>query len=352
MARYKKDVNIQTVALEAGVSVTTVSRVINQHTDVSEELRRHIQEVMDRVNFIPNRGREWVPNIGVVVSPESPLLAEYAARVIDGMTEYAGGHSLDMSVIMNYHPDSGKPLLRMIRERRCDGVVLLMCDELRPELETLKSARLPVMAVNAPYCGETCGFINNESYAGARQIVEYLIGLRHRAIGVVCARMEHSDNHQQRLKAYRDAMAAAGITVNEAQIVQHTPTELGQTAGYQQALQLFGRCPDVTAIFAMNDEMAMGVLKACWDTGRRVPDDISVVGFDGLPIGEFFHPALTTVKQPLTRIGYLAIQYLNEFLKGDISQLPGLTLQTELSIRESAAPPNQKYITKVNNNPT
>ena len=72
MARYKKDVNIQTVALEAGVSVTTVSRVINQHTDVSEELRRHIQEVMDRVNFIPNRGREWVPNIGPRPSGRTP----------------------------------------------------------------------------------------------------------------------------------------------------------------------------------------------------------------------------------------------------------------------------------------
>ncbi len=352
MARHKKTINIQTVAREAGVSVTTVSRVINHHTDVSEELRRHIQEVMDRVNFIPTRGREWISNIGVVVSPESPMLGEYPARVIDGMTEYAGNHPIDMSVIMNYNPDGGKPLLRVVREHRCDGVVMLMCDDLQHELAALERAKLPMMAVNSPYRSATCGFVDNESYTGARQMVEYLIGLGHRRIGVVCAKLEFSVNHQQRLQAYRDAMGAAGIEVNESLIIKHVPTVLGQTAGYRQTLQLFSRCPDVTALFVLNDELAMGALKACWDIGRRVPEDISVVGFDGLPIGEFFHPALTTVNQPLARIGYLAIKYLDEYLKGELEQLPGETLETELLIRDSAAPPNPKFAAKTRNTGT
>lgn len=130
-------------------------------------------------------------------------------------------------------------------------------------------------------------------------------------------------------------MARNGIAGDPAWIVPHHPTEQTADAGFDQCRSLLKHAPGVTAVFCTNDEMAMGAIKACWEAGLRVPDDISVIGFDGLPYGKYLHPALTTVRQPLTELGAGAVRYLDEFLKGQRTVLPEETLGTELVIRDS-----------------
>ena len=118
-------------------------------------------------------------------------------------------------------------------------------------------------------------------------------------------------------------------------IIPHQPTPETAEAGYNQCMQLLLTCPEITAVFCTNDEMAIGAIKACWDADLRVPEDISVIGFDDIPYGRYLHPALSTVKQPLTELGFRAVKYLDEFLKNRRNDLPCETLETELVIRDS-----------------
>ena len=123
MSRRTKTNNIRLVSERAGVSVATVSRVVNNRTDVSEELRKKIQTVIDELNFSPNKGAKRVFNIGVIISQEKPLMDEYLSELITGMSAFIGSESADLSIIMNCGCRK-RSLLKQIRERRCDGVCL------------------------------------------------------------------------------------------------------------------------------------------------------------------------------------------------------------------------------------
>lgn len=335
MARHKKDINIRLVAEQAGVSVATVSRVVNNRTDVSETVRRKVSEVIERFNFAPTKSVERRVNIGIVVALDGPLINDYITQILDGVASYSDGGNLDVTVVLYRVCPEAKTLLQTIRERRCDAVVIVPPEPVADQLDDLRDAEIPTMLINSDLTGPKMGYIGNESYSGAVKAMEYLIACGHRRIGFLCNSLVNSNNHTQRLQAYKDVLARNGIAGDPAWIVPHHPTEQTADAGFDQCRSLLKHAPGVTAVFCTNDEMAMGAIKACWEAGLRVPDDISVIGFDGLPYGKYLHPALTTVRQPLTELGAGAVRYLDEFLKGQRTVLPEETLGTELVIRDS-----------------
>ena len=334
MPRRTKTNNIRLVSERAGVSVATVSRVVNNRTDVSEELRKKILAVIEELNFSPNKGAKRVFNIGVVLTQEKPLMDEYFSELITGMSAFAGTESADLSIIMN-SGSRKRSLLKQIRERRCDGVCLFAGD--MPQIAELEKAQIPVMMLNYPYRSDKIGFVNNESYGGETDALEHLIELGHRRIAFLAMDMVADETHQHRFKAYNDALKRHGIEKDEKLIIDHIPTLHGQEAGYLQTMQLFRQASDVTAVVVSNDTMAQGTYKACWETGRKIPDDISVVGFDDLSASAYLNPPLTTVAQPLYEIGYKAANYLYLYLSGTLAELPGETLSTKLVIRNSTA---------------
>ncbi|WP_294501930.1 LacI family DNA-binding transcriptional regulator [uncultured Victivallis sp.] len=337
MARHRKEINIKLVAEEAGVSLATVSRVINNRTDVSEEVRRRVSAVVEKFNFAPTKGSERRFNIGVIVVMDSSLVNEYISQVLDGIADYSDDGLLDVTVIFYRITPEAKPLLQLIRERRCDAVVLFPVDKIAAQIPQLIEAEIPTMLINGKIAANKIGYVNNESYDGAIRAMEYLAECGHRKIGFLCNALEASENHQQRLQAYHDVMARINPDYNKEWIIPHQPTNETPQAGYNQCCQLLKLFPEVTAIFCTNDEMAIGAIKACWDANLRVPEDISIIGFDDIPYGRYLHPALTTVKQPLTELGFLAIKSLDEFLKERRHELPTEMLETELIIRESVA---------------
>ncbi len=335
MARRKKDINIKLVAQEADVSVATVSRVVNNRTDVSEAVRQRVQAVIEKFNFSPTKSIDRRINIGVIVSIDQPVIDEYCAQLLDGIAKYSGGTNVDITVIFNCASVNPKPLLQTIRERRCDAAVLISVDHVFEQLADLDRAEIPTMLINSAIKRDKIGYVNNESYSGAFNAICFLLQLGHRRIGFLCNSLVNSENHQQRLNGYYDAFKKAGFSVDPELIIEHQPTNHTAEAGYRQAIKLLERNLDVTAIFCTNDEMAVGALKACWERGLNVPNDISVMGFDDIPYAQYTHPALSTVRQPLSELGYRAIKYLDMYLKGVISELPTEVIGTELVIRES-----------------
>ena len=338
MTRRKKEISIRLVAERAGVSMATVSRVVNNRTDVSETLRRRIRTVISELNFSPNKGTERVSHVGVIVSTEFPALAEYTAQIINGMTGYANDHhTVEMSIIMDCGEVDGQALIRLSRTRRCDALCLVMADRLLPALPLLKRAGIPIMLINTPVQSGMMGYVNNDSSCGIREAMELLLQKGHRRIGFLPVGDDSSDNCRRRLAEYRDVMLELGGGKPEW-VVPHIPTVHAQEAGYRQAVKLLTASPEVTAILCGNDEMAMGCYRACYEFGRRIPQDVSVIGFDDLPFAGYLAPPLTTVRQPLSEMGMRALHYLDEFLQHNRPDLPGEVLPTKLMIRESVGP--------------
>ncbi len=336
MARRKKDINIKLVAEAAGVSVATVSRVVNNRTDVSESSRRRVAEVIERFNFAPTKSVERRLNIGLVVVLDGPLIPEYTTQILSGAASNCDSGNLDVTIVLYRVMAEQKSLLQTIRERRCDAVVIVPPEPLQHQLSELITAEVPTILINCELAGPKMGWIGTESFPGAVKAMEYLIACGHRRIGFLCNALS-TGNHRQRLDAYHEVMKRFGLEVKPAWVVPHHPTELTADAGYDQCRSLLRHAPEVTAVFCTNDEMATGAIKACWEVGKRVPEDISIIGFDGIPYCRYLHPALTTVRQPLCELGSYAVRYLEEFLKGKRLTLPTEMLGTELLIRDSVA---------------
>lgn len=338
MSRGRKQINIQLVAKEAGVSTATVSRVLNHRTDVSEPVRARVQGVIEALDFTPDKSAQRRLNLGVIVSLLTPAVGDYTSLILSGVMRYAAEAELDATVIFNFCDERKKTLLQLIRERRCDAVALIFPEPVLSELDELDGAGVATMLINSNLAKEKMGFVDNASYGGSLAAMNLLLQLRHTRIGFLCQMLENNENHQNRLKAYRDALAKAGLVCDPRRIVEHQPTLCAAEAGYLQAKRLLAADPTVTAIFAGDDGMALGAIKACWEAGLRVPDDISVVGFNDDPESRFFHPALTTVRQPLESLGYRAARALDLYLRKKIARLPEETLETELIVRESTGP--------------
>ena len=339
MSRQSKANNIRLVAARAGVSIASVSRVVNNRTDVSEETRRRIQAVIDELNFTPDKSSERIFNIGIVLAQEQPVISNYISPLIAGMTDFASRNGLIISVMMNSIGNRGRSLLQLIRERRCDALCLPMSGERLAELDAIDRAGIPAMLINGPVRRRKIGYINNNAYLAACRIASHLLELGHVKIGFLAQCTDHDENHLHRVKGYVDTLRNHGVKPEKKWFVEHIPTLLAQEAGYLQALRLFEQAPEVTAVIAADDEMAMGVYKACWETGRRIPEDISVTGFDDLPQSEFLTPPLTTVRQPLFEVGAKAINYLQLYLQNNLEELPCETIDPELVIRNSSAAP-------------
>ena len=221
MARHKKDINIRLVAEQAGVSVATVSRVVNNRTDVSETVRRKVSEVIERFNFAPTKSVERRVNIGIVVALDGPLINDYITQILDGVAGYSDGGNLDVTVVLYRVCPEAKTLLQTIRERRCDAVVIVPPEPVADQLGDLRDAEIPTMLINGGLTGPKMGYIGNESYSGAVKAMEYLIACGHRRIGFLCNSLVNSNNHTQRLQAYKDVLARNGIAGDPAWIVPH-----------------------------------------------------------------------------------------------------------------------------------
>lgn len=335
MARPRKNINIELVAQASGVSVASVSRVLNNRTDVSEKIRRRVNAVIEELQFTPARSAQRICTIGVVLAMNMPALSEYQLQILEGASACGCEEGVSLTAIL-YHlkNSSAHGLLPILRQRRCDGVVVVPADEMDDECDELEEAGIPTMLVNHNRSSQHIGHFRSESYSGMRQATEHLLSLGHRRIGFLAGGLVSRD-HRERLCGYRDAMAAAGVEIRPEWSIAHHPTEVTPIAGVEGMRRLLEQAPEVTACLCTNDEMAMGALQEAWRQGRRVPEDLSVIGFDDLPFAPYLHPALTTVRQPVAEMGRRAVQALVRFLNGEIRSLPTGICESKLILRDS-----------------
>ncbi|MEO6713199.1 MAG: LacI family DNA-binding transcriptional regulator [Mycobacteriales bacterium] len=327
-------VTIADIAAEAGVSVPTVSRVLNGRDDVASETRGRIEELLQRHDYRPPgvRSRTAAKLIDVVFGD---LDSPWAVEIIRGVEDVAHRAGVG-TVVWAVHDEStsARQWWENVQSRTSDGVILVT-SHLDAKLEA-EVRHLPTVVVDpsglpsidVPTIGAT-------NWAGGLSATEHLVQLGHRRIGCIAGtpRLLCSG---ARLGGYRAALDAGGIEY-DADLVY--TGDFRNESGFLGGQALLDRSDPPTAIFASSDQMALGVYEAVRRCGLRVPGDVSIVGFDDLPESRWASPPLTTVRQPLVEMGMLAARTILALSRGEDIEKLRIELATNLVVRESTSAP-------------
>lgn len=339
-SRKRQKVTIYSIAREAGVSVPTVSRVINRKAGITEETRNKVNGLLKRYNFRPSYPAMRTVKIAVVY-PWADL-SNYFRKAMKGIYDYAHANGLMVNIIIaqSHRKES---LLEAVRDQQCSGVIAMLTETYRREIEGIGNTDLPVVVIDAVVHDQTIGFIDNNSYSGASEAAKHLIDLGHRKIGYITY-SQPSLNQIQRFKGAENMLKSYGIELSADSVIQ---LEMKQATmapgenGYNAMKKLLDRNSNITAVMAVDDSMALGALAAIHDAGLRVPEDISLVGFDNHAETQYWHPPLTTVEHPVGKAGEMAIKAIHAGLKLPASTWtpPREILPTSLVVRKSTCPP-------------
>ncbi|HEY0954766.1 MAG TPA: LacI family DNA-binding transcriptional regulator [Roseateles sp.] len=324
-------VTLEQVAELAGVSPSTVSRILNGTAAVSEAKKEAVQAAIRELGFRPNPVARGLAGgktltIGVVTQIiSSPFYGE-ALLGIERELERAG--YIPLFVSGNWHEDDERKAIEALLSRRVDGIIVL-AGRLPDEVLTRLTAGVPTVVVGRQVEGPHLYSFGFDNRLGARLGTQHLIEQGHRRIAFIAGDLLH-DDAVERQNGFLDAMAAAGLPVDPNLIVQSDFTAAG---GMLAVSRLLERNVSFTALFVSNDEMAMGACLGLHRRNLRVPDDVSMVGFDDVVMARYTMPPLTTVRQSVYEIGSEAATAMLEMLRGGKpkAKLPG----PELIVRES-----------------
>ena len=337
MAAYSGRANIRQVAALAGVSHQTVSRVLNGHASIRPATRERVLAAIEELDYRPNHAARALATrksnrIGVIVDsaveygPNSTLRGlERAAR--------AAGYSVTSATVGDDDPLGPSIALEHLMMQGIDALCLIA-----PRLSSLDHVRsssmhMPALVVTAAK-DETFLTVSVDQELGAALAVRHLIDLGHRRIAHVAGPLDWLDA-RARERAFHSRVKAWGIRERPI-IVGDWSADFGYDFG-----RGVSRLPDYTAVFAANDDMALGLIHGFHEAGFSVPDDISIVGFDDLPVSRHFLPPLTTVRQDFHALGVKAVDVLRAAVEGQ--EIPQRTkIAVELKVRDSTAPPRQR----------
>ena len=320
------------VARLAGVSQQTVSRVANGHSNVSDGTRQRVVKAMDQLGFHPNyAARALVTNRSGTIGVLGIETAQYGpAELLLGIEKAAGaaGYRVTITNVPGLSKALVEPAYRRFADQSVDGIILIQ--PVYSASKVFRALRKPVVALGR---AATLGVpsVGPDNAAAAGIVVDHLLGFGHATVWHV-AGPEHWSPADDRIKGWRAALERAGRQVPPFERGDWTPG-----SGYEIGRRLADH-RDVSAIFVGNDQMAVGVLRAMKLAGRRVPDDVSVVGFDDIPEAEFVSPPLTTVRQDLRSVSASAVDLLLEMVNGRRPAVRHRITESILVGRESTAP--------------
>jgi LacI family transcriptional regulator, xylobiose transport system transcriptional regulator len=322
------------IAELAGVSIATVSKVLNGKAEVSSETRAMVEQVIRERGHRPQKRRSARAPLIEVLSHQ--VEGDYSIDMIKGVQSVARPQRLAV-VLTDYGGGTGVEAdwAQGVLARRSIGVVAIYATPGPVQQHRLSSRDVPLVLVDPtgePEHGVPS--VGADNWSGALMATRHLLGLGHRRIAVITGPQGVLAS-QARLDGFRSAMDAAGVPVEPA-LVRVAGFEIED--GIHHGRQLLRLVDRPTAIFAFNDGMAMGVYQAAAEAGLRIPDDVSVVGFDDLPDSRWMTPKLTTVRQPLFEMAAAAARILVGMVRGEAPAQTRVVLATELAVRASTGP--------------
>ncbi len=340
MARRKtsEEITIIDVANEAGVSYSTVSRVVNNKTYVNAETRQKVLQAMTRLGYQANLqarslagGRSNV--IGLLVID---LTTQYMGEIIQGIDDVLAADQYELMLYTTHRRKTKESAyVNMMTRGLADGLLIVLPREPEAYLESLRQRDFPYVLIDQLGTDDADLSVVAANQEGGYEATKHLINLGHRRIGIITGWMDMI-SARQRLEGYEAALADHGIPYDPNLVFV---SDFSQPGGFNGASYFLEMVAPPTAVFASNDISAMGVYDAARMYGLNIPGDLSVVGFDDIPLAAVSSPKLTTVRQPLQEMGRVATQLLLDWINAPEEKPRSIVLPTELIFRESTASP-------------
>jgi len=324
------------IAAEAGVSLPTVSKVVNGRRDVAPATRALVERLLDEHHYT-RAGTRRNRRTGLVDLVFNGLDSPWAVEILRGVEEWGSAHETGVAVSAVRHGNARPASWTSgLASHDTDGVILVMSEFTSTQLGQLREANIPFVVIDpvnppppdVPSVGAT-------NWAGGLAATEHLLGLGHRRIGAIAGPGDYLCS-RARADGYRSALERAGVRFDAA-LVRHG--DFYHEGGFVRGGELLDLADPPSAVFAGSDQQAFGLYEAARQRGLRVPQDLSIVGFDDLPVARWVSPPLTTVRQPLAEMGRAAAQMLDDLIDGLPLRTNRVELSTELIVRESTAPP-------------
>ncbi|MFO8034961.1 MAG: LacI family DNA-binding transcriptional regulator [Candidatus Bipolaricaulota bacterium] len=323
------------VAREAGVSRAAVSLALNGKPGVAADTRRRVVETATRLGYQPNAQAKGLAmrktsTLGVVVPDIS---SPFYSDLIWGIDEEAAvhGHYLMLCTTIG-RPSRERRYLRLLGEQRVDGIIVLTPRGDEHSIRAIQDHGFPLVVVDRDIqVADDIVEVLVDNYHGAVAAVEHLLNTGHRQVAYINGIPELQAS-QERLRGYRTALGEHGIPYRSDLVEEGGFSEEG---GARAMERLLAAEPQLEAVFAASDMMAIGAIHALRRAGLAVPNDVSVVGFDDVPLAAHFSPSLTTVRQPIAEMGRIALRLLLELLRGEAVWERKMLLQTQLAVRDS-----------------
>ena len=343
-------VTIRDVAEAAGVSVSTISHVLNNYGDISPETEQHVRNTMEALNYYPSslarrltRNRSHLFQL-LLFSVEG-LKHPFFYEVTRGIAEEAERADYELLLSVQRTGDGEgrwRDSLRRCVESRVEGLIVMGSLPHPEVLSKIETNQIPVVFIDFPYQGPCGTYVSSDNVVGARLAVEHLFALGHRKIAFIDgspkdplvgrAPSQDGDVSDTRYLGYTQALEAHGLPVEPSLIGYGEFTQAGAEVA---VLRILEEHPDLTAVFAASDLMAIGAMEAIRAVGKKVPGDMAVVGYDDIEVASFVRPALSTIRQDGVEMGRRAVREILRFIDNPEAVPSKVILPVELIIRES-----------------
>jgi LacI family transcriptional regulator len=341
------ELTLEDIAKKAGVSRSTVSRVVNNHPNVSPEVRKRILKTIQSTGFHPNAAarslasqRTWMIGLVIPRSVSSFFTDPFFPQLTQGIAFACNNNNYTLSLfLVGNKEDEEKIFPRISRRGLLDGILIQAGSSEDKLIDQIAKSNVPMVVVGRPFEPEGISNIDVDNVSAAISATRHLIDLGYKRIGMITGSRTSAVTIDRREGFYK-ALRAAGRKADEDLIIEGDFTE---DSGYVAMQKIIKDKPD--AVFAQSDIMAVGAMRAVQDAGLSIPEDIAFVGFDDLPIASTFKPRLTTVRQPITRFGVKAVELLEDLIENGIKPARHLIIDTELIIRDSCGAGIREKIT-------
>ena len=339
--------NSKDIAKLAGVSRSTVSRVVNNYSNLTTETKEKVTEIIRKYGYVPHASARALAGksnriIGVFITNinhhnERFVIYRnlYFSPFTSAAIDYAGKSGYKVLVSLINENSDFENARELFFNKTISGAIFLGVNNDDQEILKLIKSGYKLAIIDQEQCKDKALgkriIVNSDNLDGAYKAVKHLIEYGHRDIAHISGNMNKFSGFK-RLEGYKKAMNEAGLAIKKEYIVEGDFTE---DSGYDGAKQLFANKNNITAIFASNDAIAVGAMKAMKEMGIKIPDDISIVGYDDIRMASYISPALTTVKISISKMASLAVRDLINFIENGITFTECHTISTELVIRES-----------------
>lgn len=321
------------IAKQAGVSKSTVSRALADDSRVNEETKKKIKKLAKVMKYQPHKAAQALANkntniIGIVFPKFPRTIADpFFLDFLQGIGDIAVKNSYSL----NLYNDDLQNLDKIFHKHNVDGIILTEPKLDDPRIGFLKKEGLPFVFLGNPMADQDVYWVETDNQIGAYQAVNYLLNCGHKKIATITGSLDLVAG-QYRLQGYKDALLDKGIVIRPELIVNADFTQQG---AYQATKELLNKEADFSAIFAANDLMALGIFKALKEVGLKIPKDVAVMGYDGIQIGEFVDPTLTTIYHSGIKMGQIAMGLLLKILRMEVIEEKHILIPPELLVRGS-----------------